>query len=61
MRAREGRRVNRSLVFNLGFVDEHNGDVVAYGIYPVALGTLESLAIMDEVQFGLTQRTNKDF
>jgi hypothetical protein len=41
MRAREGRVCRRPLVFNLGFADEHYGDVIAYGIHAMALAALQ--------------------
>ena len=37
----------RSLVFNLGFADEHYGDVIAYGIHAMALAALQPLSVMD--------------
>ena len=47
MRDRDGRVCRRPLVFNLGFADEHYGDVIAYGIHAMALAALQPLSVMD--------------
>src|SRR5688572_17431996 len=54
-----GKLRRRSLVFNLGFVDKHDGDVIAYGIDAVALAALQALSVMDQFYGCLAHRTNK--
>ena len=61
MRACVGRLRRRSLVFNLGFVDEHDGDVIAYGIYAVALAALQAIPVMDHFYGCLTDRADQNF
>ncbi len=48
------------LGFNLGFVDQHYGDVVPDGIYAVALGALQSLIPGRKLQRGFAQRTDEN-
>ena len=61
MRACVGRLRRRSLVFNLGFVDKHDGDVITYGIYAVALAALEAFPVMDHFYGCLTDRADQYF
>ena len=60
MRARAGRSWSRSLVFNLSFAGEHHRNVIADGIDPVALRALQPVAIMDDFESCLAERTDKN-
>src|SRR5688572_13302159 len=37
---------SRSLVFNRGFADEHDGNVIAYGINAMALSALQPFPVL---------------
>ena len=60
MREREGRVCRRPLVFNLGFADEHYGDVIAYGIHAMALAALQPLSVMDYRHGCFAERADKN-
>ena len=55
-----GRVCRRSLVFNLGFADEHHGDVIADGIHAVALAALQPVSVMDYFHGCLAERTDEN-
>ena len=61
MRACVGRLSKRSLVFNLGFADKHDRNIVAYRIHAVALSAFQAIPIMDHFYGCLTERANKNF
>lgn len=61
MRAETGRFCRRSLVFNLGFADEHDRNVVAYGIHAMTLAALQPLSVMDQFHGYLAERADEDF
>ena len=51
---------NRSLVFNLGFADEHDGDVIPYGIHAMTLAALQPFPILDDFHGRLAERAYKN-
>src|SRR5205085_3936553 len=61
MRAFSGRPRSKSLVFNLGFADQHHWDIVAYRIDPVTLAAFQPLPVMNNLNGSLAKRTNEDF
>jgi hypothetical protein len=60
MRACGGRLRKKSLVFNLGFADQHHGDVVAYRIDAVALIALQPLSVIHHFDSSLAKRADKN-
>jgi len=61
MRACTGRVRRRSLVFNLGFADEHDGDVIAYRVYTVTLTALQAIPVMNHFHGCLAEWADKYF
>ena len=55
-----GRLRSRSLVFNLGFADKHNGDAITYRVYAVTLTALQAIPVMDHFHGCLTERADKN-
>jgi len=60
MRACGERLRRRSLVFNLGFADQHYGYVIPYRVDTVALAALQPLPVVDDFHSGLAKRANED-
>src|SRR5204862_6418856 len=60
MRDCGARLRKRSLVFNLRFADQHDGDVVAYGIDAVALTALQALPAIHDLHRCLAKRTDEN-
>jgi hypothetical protein len=57
MRACGARLRKRSLVLNLGFADQHDGDVVAYRVNTVALAALKALPVVHDFYRRFAKRT----
>src|SRR6185503_13656875 len=62
MRASGARLRKKSLVFNLGFADQHDRDVVAYRVDTVASSALQALPVIHDLQrrFAKRNRTYED-
>ena len=60
MRESAGIFWKRSLVFNRRFADEHDGNVIAYGIYTVTLAALQPLPLMNDFNGCLAERADED-
>src|SRR5579884_524300 len=57
---RHGAHRGRALVFDSRFIDQHDRDVVADGIHPMALDAFEAAAIGAKLEVGLAQRADED-
>ena len=60
MRACGARLRKRSLVFNLRFAEQHDGNVVAYRKYAMALAALQPLPAVHDLHRRLALGTNEN-
>ena len=49
-----------SLVFNLGFADKHDRNIVANGVHPVALTALQAIPVMNHFHGCFAERADKN-
>src|SRR5580765_5007715 len=59
IRAFRGSLRNRSLVFNLRFADQHDGDIVTYWVYAMTGRALQSLSAVGDFKTRFTKRANQ--
>src|SRR5258706_6887672 len=66
IRERGGRRSSkvsilaRCLFFDMGFVDQHHGDVVANRVHPLTLDTLQAVFVLFQLECRFAQRADED-